>query len=670
MGNSSINDLCCMESKADRGTEHPGIQYNPAVRYGQDEFWDCGKDPNDMSGTAAIGMTRILLPDHSDGNWKGSPQQAAQGWPMPPPPPPQSALGVAPPPLGFWDLPLQAGGSSDLPRLLADRRNLLVEKEPEVKRNRYGRGKPSAFPPHVKGRHVPLLALIHTRCGSKVGAHILSLTRHVPVHSDRFFNVTDVLREERQRGGLLDLFRAELNVAKEEAQQMGARPRVIVAGDDDVASMGLAVILKALRADETRISDGLRDAGNGFIWSDEELAHCFPALAPMPLGLSSDFAANLGWGRRAPGTRRFALGCFARKRGRRQALLHWLEHCMNPATQVGNFDLWGIMPPSGDLRCDFKWCELDGRRGRTPKAKVGGKKQLQLKPPSSPAPLGIFLYASAGFSGYLGARTRLNSSAYSVRRRFEGLRQAVGVLLEQTPPQLRIRTDGVSVECHQGISRHDREADHSKAKPYFPPRPGRKSRKPKGYRFREVGFHNVAWQGHFRYGADRAGLLRRLCCCGVQPRRPIRFNDGLLDMYRMRMKSFFKNPGRKMQTDKQRDMLLTFTSDKAQGLFVQFDSEFRFLFSPTGGTCHLFIRKIMNIPVVAGPSFREKSSGAMRNGEQVRFEFHGDTPEDKARAGARVLAFLRGEVDAELNASTQDIVAAGLPIREAQDRRR
>ena len=38
----------------------------------------------------------------------------------------------------------------------------------------------------------------------------------------------------------------------------------------------------------------------------------------------------------------------------------------------------------------------------------------------------------------------------------------------------------------------------------------------------------------------------------------VRFNDGLLDMYRMRFKSYFKNPGVRMQTDKRKDMAMTF----------------------------------------------------------------------------------------------------------------
>ena len=31
--------------------------------------------------------------------------------------------------------------------------------------------------------------------------------------------------------------------------------------------------------------EGLQDTGNGFIWTDQEMADFFPALAQMPLGL-------------------------------------------------------------------------------------------------------------------------------------------------------------------------------------------------------------------------------------------------------------------------------------------------------------------------------------------------------------------------------------------------
>ena len=43
---------------------------------------------------------------------------------------------------------------------------------------------------------------------------------------DRFFNIIDVVRDQR-RGGLLDLLRRELCAAKDEAKAKGTRPRVI-----------------------------------------------------------------------------------------------------------------------------------------------------------------------------------------------------------------------------------------------------------------------------------------------------------------------------------------------------------------------------------------------------------------------------------------------------------
>merc|ERR1712093_788993 len=95
--------------------------------------------------------------------------------------------------------------------------------------------------------------------------------------------------------------------------------------------------------------------------------------------------------------------------------------------------------------------------------------------------------------------------------------------------------------------------------------------------------------------------------CGA--RAPAKFNDGRLDMLRMKFRSVLKNPGVNFQTDKKKDMTLNFEGDQGKGIFFQWDGESRFAFSPTGDSFNIHIRKVLNIPVVLGPFFDEKLSG-------------------------------------------------------------
>jgi hypothetical protein len=149
-------------------------------------------------------------------------------------------------------------------------------------------------------------------------------------------------------------------------------------------------------------------------------------------------------------------------------------------------------------------------------------------------------------------------------------------------------------------------------------------------------------------------------------------------MYRMRFKSYLKNPGRTMQTDRRKDMTLSFEahSDKtpsegsveavrkaapAKGLFVQFDGEPRFAFSPTGQRFDLMIRKVMNLPVVIGPFSKEP----VEKDKKVEFEIYGDTPEDKEQTRLRIIKSLNGTLDAELHATEDDLKAVNLPVYEA-----
>jgi hypothetical protein len=129
----------------------------------------------------------------------------------------------------------------------------------------------------------------------------------------------------------------------------------------------------------------------------------------------------------------------------------------------------------------------------------------------------------------------------------------------------------------------------------------------------------------------------------------------------MRFKSYLKNPGSKMQTDRRKDMTLSFEASPGKGLFVQFDGETRFAFSPLGERFDIMIRKVINLPVVIGPWHKESIDADGK----VEFDICGDTPEDKEQTRLRVLKSLNGALDAELHANQKDLTDAKLPLYEA-----
>jgi hypothetical protein len=570
---------------------------------------------------------------------------------------------------GVWE--------NDFEKLIAQTRAKMIAEVVEhqgTKQNlMYGkvRGKDLQLPAYEKGRHCPTLALINPRSGAKVGKDILAVARFSPVHQDRFFDIIKTVQDQ-SRGGLMDVFRIELCNVKEEARQMGTRPRIISGGGDGTGSFTIHMVLQALQANNARAMDGLGDTGNGFIWTDDEMRAFFPALAQMPLGSANDFANILGWGQKFPGS---VSGCTSAcswcsvrcnkrtKAYRFQALCWWIEHLLDPHIRVQRFDVWGIMPTPGTDSVNFKLCELAAAPGRNPKIKADKKWQLGMKEAGRPTPFFILLYFSAGFGGYLISRFQNNRRSTPFRNRLEYIRQAIGMVCERVPPQMFLRANGIKIEC---VNPSSHEGDEAHA--YFPPRSGRSTRqccgrKPKGSRYREVGFYNINWQAHSLHGADRGSLMRRTCF--NKNRKPIKFNDGLLDMYRMRFKSAFKNPGLWMQTDKKKDMLLTFQAAPGKGLFFQYDGEGRFAFSPTGEAFKIYIRKVLTVPVVVGPKAEERLTGSFNNVPDAVFEMHGDTPEQKELVRLRILKSLRGDLDKELNATKAEMQAAKLPLYEA-----
>jgi len=532
---------------------------------------------------------------------------------------------------------------SDLETLLSQtRERMLAHPTGHPPANRYGSS--AHLPVFDPKKHVPTLALINPQSGAMAGRDILAIARDMPYYQGRFFNILDVVKDQ-YRGGLLDVFRIELNAAKEEAKARGVRCRLVSGGGDGTASFALFILFAALRADDARADEGLRDTGNGFIWTDEELADCFPALAQLPLGSANDFGNTLGWGKKYPGDQLLGFGTNSRLSAE-SALQSWFSAVINPASQVVSFDLWGIMPSPGAEKCDFKVCELGGPRGRDPKVVLDGQKQLLMKEAGTPVPMFACLYFSAGFGAYMTSRFQINRRKCPVHNKLEYVRQAAGILTEATPPQLSAGLDGVRISCN--------------GEQYFPPR---STDGTGGDRYREVGFLNINWQAGMAHGADRAPLCGRLCAA----REPAKFNDGKMDMYRLKLTSALKNPGLRYQTDKKGGtMSLTFEGGLGRGVFFQWDGEARFAFSPDGAPFSINVRKILDVPVVLGPQYDPKVAGdpLPLPGRRVAFNFAGESPQERSEARNRILRYVRGELSSELNASREDMRAAGLRCEE------
>jgi len=475
---------------------------------------------------------------------------------------------------------------------------------------------------------VPLLGLLNPRSGALAGSDILEICRRCPYYKDRFFSITDVVKDQYP-GGQMDAFRAELCRAKDEARALRTRPRLVSGGGDGTGSFALFVVFLALRAggDREERPGTMPDTGNGFVWTDEELAESFPALAQMPLGSANDFANILGWDQKYPGRSSF---------GPRQAfaaLCRWFEHVLYPGSGVVSLDVWGIVPPRGQEACDFRIAELAGDAGRCPNRSVNGKRHIQLKEAGMSVPFFVCLYFSAGLGAYMTARFQLNRHDRPIKNRLEYIRQAIGAALEHVPPQMNLRLEEVEFHC-EGAK-------------VFPPRSQR------GRAYREAGFFNINWQAHLLHGGVRMGWPRRCC----RRRQPVQFNDGMMDVFRWKLSSFLRTPSLRILTDRKKELNLRFHGEKGTGLFFQWDGEARFAFSPTGEPFNIFIRQVLSVPVVLGPYHNPGLTGLKGPREPACFKFCGDAPEDVEQVRQRVLRSTQGELDQELNGSAEDIDA-------------
>merc|ERR1712070_730539 len=115
-----------------------------------------------------------------------------------------------------------------------------------------------------------------------------------------------------------------------------------------------------------------------------------------------------------------------------------------------------------------------------------------------------------------------------------------------------------------------------------------------------------------------------------------------MDCYRMRLTTLLKNPGTTMQTDKKKDITLSYEAGEGKGIFFQYDGEARYAFSPSGQKFSMHIRKVLNIPVVMGPSYSKKLVGNIDNGQPVKFSIFGEDQEQQNRVRRRIGKLLDG----------------------------
>jgi len=483
------------------------------------------------------------------------------------------------------------------------------------------------LPRFRRGIHVPVLGILNPRSGNQTGTALLQLCQKTPYYRERIFNIFDVCRDARA----MDMFRGELCKARAEAKALGIRPRVISGGGDGTGSFAINLVFSALRASPELAARGLRDSGNGFIWSNEEMAESFPALIQMPLGTANDFGNILGWGQSFSDAPR--------------ALHEWFTVAIDPRSKVVNFDVWGLMPKAGRDTCDFKVAQLTGQRGRCPnKHGENGARHLAFKQAGKPVPLLVCLYFSSGIGAYMTSRFELNRHNSRYANRLEYARQCVGIVAESVPPQMQVRLDQVEIDCEGSA--------------YFPPRRNKGIR---GRGYREAGFFNINWQACMFHGADRPSTLGSRFL--RSKRQPVCFNDGRLDAFRWKFASFFRNPGFTIQTDKKRDFELRYCGKKGTGLFFQWDGESRFAFNPQGLHFTMYFRKALNIPVVLGPWHKTAITSDPENGNPVTFEFCGETVEDRDAVRRRILNWVDGKLEEEIIATPEEFRQAELQMK-------
>mmetsp|Transcript_3244 Transcript_3244/g.5306 ORF Transcript_3244/g.5306 Transcript_3244/m.5306 type:complete len:508 (-) Transcript_3244:168-1691(-) len=478
----------------------------------------------------------------------------------------------------------------------------------------------------------PCIGLINPKSGGKMGEPILEVCHRTDYYKDRMFHIIQVVKG----GDDFKNFRTRLCEAKDEAaakNEPAFRPRLIVGGGDGTASFGLMLVFKALLPDE---SAGYADKGNGFHWTDEELEKYFPALVQMPLGTGNDLGGVLGWGRKYPG--HAAIGGPS---VHGQHLQTWFDDAVSSKSPLVNFDIWGFMPPPGEEMMDMKLCEL------AKMDKSDGKQHCVMKKADVVVPFLVLLYSSFGFSGQVISEFQLvrhDSQAENFR---EYVKLIPSLLMSAPPPELRQGMEGFSIE--NGPDEPKNKEDGSNR--YFPPR---KSRAASNYG--EVGFLNInSYGGGSFHAADRAGFTKRWCACGAG-RVAATPCDGKMDFFRTRYARSNLKTGSTLQVDKRKSATFKFEAAQGKGIFMQYDGEGRFVFSPDGSAWRMDVQQVLRVPFVLGPH-----ATVQRTAEPIRFSIVGAN-EEKQRVQKRIVRWVHGELVGELNASVDDIRKANLPM--------
>jgi len=502
--------------------------------------------------------------------------------------------------------------------------SLMPGESPFGSEQKLGEWKPDA--------HAPFVCLINPRSGGKKGQAILEVcTRSQDVYQESCFDIVKVVRDT---SGL----RKRLNWAKDRAVEKNLpsfRPRIICGGGDGTASFALMCVFKALR----------NDAGEGFIWTDEEMEKYFPALVQMPLGTGNDLGGVLGWGRKYPG---YVQGPFcsvaSRQAARGRKLSQWFDLALRTSTPVVPFDIWGFMPPPGQDVTNVKMCELaDVARGDD------GRKVYMMKRADVVVPFLVLLYASYGFGANVVARFQLVRHDSQLANLLEYARISQSVLFGTQCPQVQRGLEGLR------ITNLGEEAEKNGSDQYFPPRKTRSAA-----RYKEAGFMNInSMAGGALKGRDRAGLTTRWCMCDAG-RQQVDYGDGKADFYRQSVVRTFAKTGTRLQVDKKRGATFRFEANRGKGIFMQYDGEGRFAFSPDGQPWRMDIQQVLRVPMVVHPSAHRPASSSSSS-DPVKFEIIGDTPEEAARVKARIFRWIAGDLVQEMNATEDEINRANLP---------